>query len=92
MWALHFTTDARLIGGDLVEPTDDRRLQPAENATPMVRHEVLDRRGPEFELLVNQVSGELTTTGLRQREAPVAVGIHVSRLVREWISSHDFRP
>jgi osmoprotectant transport system substrate-binding protein len=90
--ALLFTTDPRLVGGALVELADDRRLQPAENVTPIVRHEVLDRRGPEFELLVNQVSGQMTTAGLRQLNARVAAGIDVSRVAREWISSHEFAP
>jgi osmoprotectant transport system substrate-binding protein len=90
--ALLFTTDPRLIGGDLVELTDDRQLQPAENVTPIVRHELLDRRGREFELLVNQVSGQMTTAGLRQLNARVAAGIDVSRVAQEWLASQGLSP
>jgi glycine betaine/choline ABC-type transport system substrate-binding protein len=86
-----FTTHPRLVGGDLVELTDDRPLQPAETVTPIVRHEVLDHRGPEFRQLVNEVSSQMTTAGLRQLNERVAAGMDVSRVARAWISAHDFR-
>jgi glycine betaine/choline ABC-type transport system substrate-binding protein len=58
----------------------------------IVRHEVLHRGGPEFEVLVNQVSGQMTTTRVRQVNARVAAGIDVSTVAREWTSSHDVTP
>jgi osmoprotectant transport system substrate-binding protein len=90
--ALLFTTDPLLIGGDLVELTDNRRLQPAENVTPIVRNEVLERVGPDFEVFVNRVSRQITTARLRQLNARVAAGRDVSEVAREWISSHDLTP
>jgi osmoprotectant transport system substrate-binding protein len=40
------STDASLIGQDLVQLRDDRGLQPAENVVPVVRRQVVDRYGP----------------------------------------------
>ena len=42
---LLFTTDPALATGDLVALEDDQGLQPAENVTPLVRTEVVDRWG-----------------------------------------------
>ena len=89
--ALLFTTDPHLIGRDLVALTDDRGLQPAENVTPVVRRELLDRWGFEFEEVVNRVSKELTTPELRELNARVAGGIDPSRAAREWLSSQENR-
>ena len=43
--ALLFTTDPAITQHGLVELVDDRHLQPAENVTPLVRAEVVDRWG-----------------------------------------------
>ena len=45
--ALLFTTDPAIGGRDLVELEDDRDLQPAENVTPLVRDEVVERWGDD---------------------------------------------
>jgi osmoprotectant transport system substrate-binding protein len=47
--ALMFTTAATIDADDLVELADDRGLQPAENVTPLVRRDVIDRWGQELE-------------------------------------------
>ena len=65
--ALLFTTDPAL--SDYVELTDDRRLQPAENVTPLLRREVVDRWGPEVVAVVDAVSRALDTTTLRALNA-----------------------
>jgi osmoprotectant transport system substrate-binding protein len=90
--ALLFTTDPQLVGGNLVELIDDRRLQPAENVTPVVRREVIVRGGPELKAVVNHVSGQITTATLRQLTARAAAGIDVSRVAREWITAQDLEP
>ena len=43
--ALLFSTDPAIGNGDLVELIDDRELQPAENVTPIVRRDAVDRFG-----------------------------------------------
>ena len=44
--ALLFTTDPGIAADDLVVLADDLALQPAENVTPVVHREVVDRWGP----------------------------------------------
>jgi len=67
--ALLFTTDPSLTKEGLVELVDDRGLQPAENVTPLVRTEVIQRWGSDFVDLVDAVSRHLTTDGLRNLNA-----------------------
>jgi osmoprotectant transport system substrate-binding protein len=62
--ALLFTTDPRLE--DFVVLTDDRRLQPAENVTPLIRRDVVDRWGRDVVALLDAVSRDLDTDTLRQ--------------------------
>ena len=44
--ALLFTTDPTIADQGFIELQDDRGLQPAENVTPIVRDEVVERFGP----------------------------------------------
>lgn len=69
---LLFSSDSVMDGDDFVELVDDRGLQPAENVTPIVRVEVLDRFGPEMVETIDRVSAELTTDELRRLNALVA--------------------
>ncbi|HSP29850.1 MAG TPA: ABC transporter substrate-binding protein [Ilumatobacteraceae bacterium] len=69
---LMFTSDAAMLSADFVELRDDRGLQPAENITPLVREEALDRWGGRLVDAVDSVSARLTTEGLRQLNADVA--------------------
>jgi osmoprotectant transport system substrate-binding protein len=62
--ALLFSTDPGL--GDFIELTDDRHLQPAENVTPLVNTEILERWGSDVVDPINAVSHELDTETLRQ--------------------------
>jgi osmoprotectant transport system substrate-binding protein len=64
--ALLFTTDPAIGRSDLVELEDDRGLQPAENVTPLVRDEVVDRWGDRVTDVIDSVSGDLTTRALRE--------------------------
>jgi osmoprotectant transport system substrate-binding protein len=83
--ALLFTTDPGLIRRDLVVLADDRRLQPAENVTPLVRREVLDRWGSDFEKIVDAVSTQMTTRDLRALNAELAEGIDPSTVAHKWL-------
>lgn len=67
--ALLFSTDPDREG--LVELVDDRRLQPAESVTPLVRNEVIQRWGPEITAVIDGVSRRLTTDGVRALNAAV---------------------
>ena len=66
--ALLFSTDPELVA--YVELTDDRHLQPAENVTPLVRTEILDRWGGEVGPVINVVSHESTPTRCANSTTP----------------------
>jgi osmoprotectant transport system substrate-binding protein len=65
--ALMFTTDPNL--DDYVELVDDKGLQPAENVTPLIRSDVVDRWGQDVTAIIDAVSRELDTRTLRELNA-----------------------
>ncbi|HEY8093392.1 MAG TPA: ABC transporter substrate-binding protein, partial [Acidimicrobiales bacterium] len=67
--ALLFSTDPAIADDGLVELTDDQHLQPAENVTPLLRTEVVERWGQPVVEAINAVSARLTTEGLRDLNA-----------------------
>jgi osmoprotectant transport system substrate-binding protein len=84
--ALLFSTDPRLDDEDLVVLNDDRHLQPAESVTPLVRAEVVERWGSEFEATVDAVSQRLTTDGLRSLNRRLANGESVRDVAQDWLA------
>jgi osmoprotectant transport system substrate-binding protein len=66
---LLFTTDPAIEGEGFVELVDDRGLQPAENVTPLIRREVVDRWGDDVVGVIDGVSRLLTTDVVRQLNA-----------------------
>ena len=64
---LLFTTDPAL--DEYTVLADDRRLQPAENVTPLVRSEVIDRWGDAVVEAIDGVSQDLSTDALRRLNA-----------------------
>jgi osmoprotectant transport system substrate-binding protein len=85
--ALLFTSDPAIAGDDLVELTDDRRLQPAENVTPLIRNEVIERWGSELVDVVDSVSAALTTEQLRDLNAR-AEGGKADQVAAAWLEEH----
>ncbi len=83
--ALLFTTDPRLVDDELVVLADDRDLQPAENVTPVVRREVVQRWGEPFVDAVDEVSARLTTETLRSLNARVAGGEPRAGVAADWL-------
>jgi osmoprotectant transport system substrate-binding protein len=83
--ALLFTTDPRLLTDDLVVLDDDRNLQPAENVTPVVRQEVVDRWGDPFVEAVDAVSAGLTTAELQALNGRVAAGEPRGEVAADWL-------
>jgi len=81
--ALLFSTDPS-IAGDLVELTDDRSLQPAENVTPLVREDVLERGGAALALAIDEVSAHLSTDVLRTLNARVP-GQNPRVIAESWL-------
>lgn len=86
---LMFTSDAAMLSADFVELRDDRDLQPAENITPLVRIEALDRWGDALTDAVDAVSLRLTTEGLRQLNAEVAGDTdRVAAIATAWLEAN----
>jgi osmoprotectant transport system substrate-binding protein len=85
--ALLFTTDPRLDGDGLVELTDDRHLQPAENVTPLVREDVLARWGDDFAARVDATSAALMTSTMRELNEQVASGEDIATVAARWLAS-----
>ena len=89
--ALMFTSDPAIGREGFVELADDRRLQPADNVTPLVRTEVLARAGPGLAQVVDSVSGRLTTDELRALNAMVEGGADVPAVAASWLKAQGLR-
>lgn len=85
--ALLFSTDPTIGRDGFVELIDDRGLQPAENVTPLVRTEAIERFGTELVASVNAVSSRLTTDVLRDLNGQVASGDSVAKVAARWLES-----
>jgi osmoprotectant transport system substrate-binding protein len=83
--ALLFTSDAAVELNAFVLLRDDRSLQPAENVTPIVRQDALERF-PGLAAAVNAVSALLTTDDLRSMNAEVALGGEPRTIARAWLA------
>lgn len=87
--ALLFTTDAAIQENDFVLLEDDRGLQPAENVTPVVRDEVIERHGDRLVGVVDSVSRLITTAELRVLNAHVTLeGASPERVAAAWLAEH----
>jgi osmoprotectant transport system substrate-binding protein len=82
--ALMFSTDPTLA--EFIELADDRELQPAENVTPLVRREVVERWGQSVVDLIDGVSAQLDTVALRRLNASAAGG-DVATVAAAWLRS-----
>ena len=69
--ALLFSTDPSISARHLVVLADDRRLQPAENITPLVSRAVVARYGAGLMAVLNTVSARLDSASLRALNAQV---------------------
>jgi osmoprotectant transport system substrate-binding protein len=84
--ALLLSTDPAIEVGHLVELIDDRNLQPAENVTPLVRREVIDRFGSGVADRLNAVSARLSTFDLRSLNAELAnQGATLHDVAARWL-------
>jgi osmoprotectant transport system substrate-binding protein len=84
--ALLFSTEPRIASDDLVELTDDRALQPAENGTPFVHRSAIRRFGPQLVGLIDAISATLTTAELRTLNGRVANGESPSAVAHDWVA------
>jgi osmoprotectant transport system substrate-binding protein len=85
---LLFTTDWQIRTNGFVVLEDDRRMQPAENVTPIVRNEVIAAYGSRFSDIVNAVSMRLTTEALRELNGRVSLnGSPPADVATSWLTS-----
>ncbi len=69
--ALLFSADPSISARHLVVLADDRRLQPAENITPLVSRDAVARYGAGLMAVLNTVSARLDSASLRALNAQV---------------------
>jgi osmoprotectant transport system substrate-binding protein len=86
---LLFTTDPSAAADGLVALADDRGLQPAENVTPVVRTEILERWGSKPRTLIDAVSARLTSDDLRRLNAAVAHGEAIPTVASRWLDKQE---
>jgi len=85
--AVLFTTDPVIVDEGWVELEDDRGLQPAENVTPIVRREVVERWGDTLVGALDAVSRRLTTEELRTLNRVVDSGEQTAvEAARQWLA------
>ena len=70
---------------------DDRGLRAAENVTPLIRTEVMQRGGPGLAERVDSVSRHLTTDDLRGLNAEVESGSDVGDVASSWLTARGLR-
>lgn len=86
--ALLFTTDPAIVSDELVVLTDDRRLQPSEHVTPLLRRDVLVTHGDGVVRTLEAVSALLTTSDLRAMIARVMSGSSAREVAASWLHDH----
>ena len=87
--ALMFTSDGAVELNDFVLLEDDRGLQPAENVTPVVRRDALERF-PGLVGVVDAVSALLTTQELRSMNAELGHGADPRAIAGAWLERNGF--
>jgi len=85
---LLFTTDGTIDTDGFVLLRDDRRLEPAENVTPLVRPELQQVFGQRLIDVVNAVSTHLTTDDLRAMNGRVQQGTSPRTVAADWLDDH----
>lgn len=86
--ALLFSSAGAIQTNGFVVLEDDGQLQPAENVTPVIRLEVLERFGLGVAETLDGVSAALTTLDLRRMNAAVAGGAAPRSVAARWLLEH----
>jgi osmoprotectant transport system substrate-binding protein len=89
--ALLFTTDPEVDHLGFVLLEDDRGLQPAENVTPIIRRETLERF-PMVQTLLAEVNAELTTEVLTDLNRQIAEGGTPAEVAKTWLAEQGLAP
>jgi len=90
---LLFTTDPSIPDRRLVILDDSRRLQPAENVTPLLNRSTVRRYGPRLLRTLDAVSADLSTDTLRRLVARVTIDGQSPRSVADgWLRARGLMP
>jgi osmoprotectant transport system substrate-binding protein len=83
------TTNGNLADRDLIQLSDDRRLQPAENIAPMMRTEIAAAYGPRLVRMLNNLTAQLSTRDLIQMNQRVELeGAKPAVVAADWLGNH----
>jgi osmoprotectant transport system substrate-binding protein len=83
-----FSTASELEDRDLVVLDDDLDLQPAQNITPLIRTDALERWGRAAAQAIDAMSDRLTTRDLRQLNLIVADGGTPEEVAHIWLTEN----
>jgi osmoprotectant transport system substrate-binding protein len=86
--ALLFSSAGAIQTNGFVVLEDDGQLQPAENVTPVIQLEVLERFGDGVAETLDAISAELSTLDLRRMNAAVAGGASPRSVAGRWLEEH----
>jgi osmoprotectant transport system substrate-binding protein len=82
-----FTTNPEIAAKGFVILKDDLNLQPSENLVPVVRAEITETYGQDFERVVNSVTRRFSTADLRQLNGEVEIEGEVpGEAAKEWLA------
>jgi osmoprotectant transport system substrate-binding protein len=83
------TTQAEIVGFNLVLLEDDKSLAPAQNIVPVVRQELVDEAGDVLESTLNAVSELLTTEELTNLGAAIILnGESYEDAAAQWLADN----
>jgi len=83
-----FTTDPQIAHDNLVVPTDNLGLFPADHVAPVIRDSAL-KAYPQIKSILNKLAPLLTTTTMRQLNAKVDIGHQDHATVaKNFLKSH----
>lgn len=87
--AVTFTTSGAVASGQVVLLRDDRALQPTERVVPVVSQRALRRYGARLQDVLDAVSAQLDTAGLRFLNWRIGdAGQGIAAEARGWLDRH----
>ncbi len=86
-----FTTQSVVAANDFVLLEDDLQMQLPQNIVPVVRQEIVDAYGQEFQDLIDSITAKLTTENLTALNAKVEIDQQDPEDVAgEWLADNGF--
>ena len=87
--AVAYTTDAQIAARGWVLLEDDKKLQLADNVTPVVREDLLSKAPADFRTLINSLAPKLTTATLTELNRKADVDRQdPKRVAGDWLKQN----